>query len=109
MKQLMIPLRVSNVVMTGKIPIDHKFNFADFITGLDGWFIINEELSPIAQKQYERHDGTTSRRYHNRRKCRISVSIWPSGAINIVGLRTTQEGEETLKKVINELESAGIL
>ena len=105
--ELKIPLRVSNIVMTGKIPTLHKLDFTKFISSLDDWFVINEETSPIVQKRYERQDGTTSTRSHH--KCSITVSIWPSGSINIVGLRSIQEGEETLNKVIKEIQAAGIL
>ena len=108
-KELDVPLRVSNLVMSGKIPLDHKLDFGDFISRLDGWFVVNEELSPIVQKRYERQDGTRPRRHHYRRRCSVTVSIWPSGAINIVGLRSVEEGEETRDKVLLELQLAGIL
>jgi len=104
-----IPMNVSNIVMTGKFPLKHKLDLGDFIKNLQGWFVINEETSPIIQKRFERTDGTTSRRTH--RKGCVTVSVWPSGAINIVGLRSVREGNETLNKVTGEirelLQSAG--
>ena len=98
-----VSLRVTNIVMTGRIPIEHKFDFADFIRNLEGWLIINEEISPIIQKQF--HRKTISHRTHRRHN--ITVSIWPSGAINIVGLRSVEEGHETLCNVMDELRSGG--
>jgi len=105
--ELKIPLRVTNLVMTGKLPIQHKLDFRRFINDLDEWYIVNDEKVPIAQKHFERNDGTRSIR--RGRKCNITVSIWNNGSINIVGLRSTKEGEKTLDKIVKELQTAGIL
>ena len=39
---------------------------------------------------------------HNRTKT-ICISVWPSGAINIVGLRSLQEGKKVYGIVVDEL------
>lgn len=107
MNELKIPLRVTNIVMTGKLPIDHKLDFRKFIASLDGWQVINEHMSPIVQKSYIRNDGTIARRTN--RKSRVSVAIWTSGALNITGLRSLEEGREILNKAVKEMQMVGIL
>lgn len=101
------PLKVANMVMSGKIPLEHKLDYAKVVSSCDGWVYFEHRNTPLVQKKFDRNDGTRSNRY--KRKCNITVSIWASGSINIVGLRSVEEGEEIRDQVVKELEAGGIL
>jgi TATA-box binding protein (TBP) (component of TFIID and TFIIIB) len=95
-------LKVSNIVMTGKLPIKGKLDFRELVGKMYGWRIVNEEICGILQKRYIRIEGTKS--VHGKTHS-VTVSIWNSGAVNIVGLRSIREGELTYQKVLEELKS----
>ena len=97
-------LRVVNVICTGRLPFKkldfHKIMEKSFMD----WNLVNEEMSPILSVRFKRKDG--KKNVHHKKKC-ICVSIWTSNAINIVGLRSLQEGNKYYDKILKELNRIG--
>jgi len=95
-------LRVSNMVMTGRIPFKRKLKLDEtnkLIQRLN-WIIINEECSPILQKKILR--GETKLSVHHKEKGML-LCLWASGAVNITGIITRKEGNKGYEKIISDL------
>lgn len=96
-------LRISNMIMTGKMPFKKKLNEIEvtrLINNCD-WMLINEEISPILSKTMP------IRKYpklsvHGKIK-QPYVSIWTSGSINILGIINKEEGNKVYDLVMNDL------
>jgi len=96
-------LRISNMVFTGKLPFVKKFNEAErerLINKAD-FMIVNEENSPILSKRIPlRKNPKLS--VHNKEK-QPYVSIWYTGAINIVGVISRKEADEVYEIVLKDI------
>ena len=97
-------LRITNVVCTGKLPFDKKIDFSKVIKKSKfDWRIINEDICPILQVRFLREwNGKTDYTVQKKRKG-ICVSVWYSGAVNIVGVLSLEEAEKYYKKVSDEM------
>ena len=94
-------LRISNVVCTGKLPFNKKINFAKIVKKSNfDWVIVNEEICPILQVFFLRKEKDLN--VHIKRK-RICISIWYSGAVNIVGVLSLAEAQKYYDKVTIEI------
>ena len=80
-------LKVSNVVVTGKIPLKKQLDYKKIIQKSRWlWQINNEEMSPILSVRFIKKGDNV----HKKRKSAY-VSIRHSGAINIVGVLSMKE------------------
>ncbi len=95
-------LKVSNIVMTGKLPIKRKLKVSeiDRLITKAGYFAINEESSLILQKKIPIKTYGLS---VQRKQKGWSIFIWASGAINIVGLQKIKEGKEAYNIALKDL------
>ena len=96
-------LRITNMVFTGKLPFKHKLREIEkhrLVMKAD-FMVVNEEISPILSK-----------RVRIRKKIEVSVhgkekqpyvSIWSSGAINIVGVRSRPEANKVYDLVLKDI------
>ena len=86
-------LRVSNMVITGKMPFKKKLNEAERkrLVLKGGYFLINEDTSPIFMKKMQIRKKVIIS-VHNKQKIPVAF-IWTSGAINIVGVLNKKEGD----------------
>ena len=96
-------LYVSNMVVTGKILLNKLMSVDEGNELIEkyGWMWINEEYSPILSKRIELRkeqklsvQGKIKQPY---------VSIWTSGAINIVGVRSMKEAKQVYEIVLKDL------
>jgi len=96
------PLRISNIVLTGKMSFKHKLREKEVSRlihrGKFNWMVINEEVSPIIQAHIEKEGISVQKSKKN-----ACISIWTSGAINIVGIQSIEEGEKIYLKVLSEI------
>ena len=97
-------LRISNMIFTGRIWEGVKLNEAEvkrlIFKGTLNWMMINEDVSPIISAHIDRPKKELS--VHRKQKC-FYVSIWTSGAINIVGVRSRKEANEVYDKVFKDI------
>lgn len=96
-------LRVSNIVMTGRIPLKSKISQEEankLIERFD-YVCVNEENSPILSKRIKLRERVEFS-VHGKEK-QPFVSVWHSGAINIVGVVSRQEANKVYEIVLNEL------
>ena len=97
-------LRITNLIVTGDLPFKQRLDYKKIIKkSALNWEINNEDMSPILSVRFYRENGIN---VHKRRKC-IYSSIWHSGKINIVGLRSMKEAKETYNKIVDELKKIG--
>ena len=96
-------LYISNMVVTGKIKLNKLISTEQGNTLMRkfGWMWINEECSPILSKTIQlRKDNKMS--IHHKIK-QPYVSIWTSGAINIVGVTSMKEAKKVYDLVLKDL------
>lgn len=92
-------LKVVNMVVTGKMPLTKKLSFIDVVKRSNWiWQIINEELCPILSTKFFKS------KVHKKGET-ISINIWYTGAINIVGVKSLQEAKKYYQLTIDELKS----
>lgn len=96
-------LKISNMVLTGRIPIEGKISNeeANKMIQRFNWMCLNEENSPILSKRIVLREKIKFS-VHGKEK-QPYVSIWHSGAINIVGVLSRKEANKVYEIVINEL------
>ncbi len=95
-------LRITNIVCTGRLPF--KVDFQKIMeNSKSDWQVVNEDMCPILQRRFLR-GGINNLNVHKKRKG-ICVSIWCSGAINIVGALSLEEAQKCYDKVISEIKS----
>lgn len=96
-------LRISNIVFTGKMPFTYKLKHEEVKRLIleAGYFGVNEEISPIFSKRVKIRDkiklsvqGKEKQPY---------VSIWTSGAINIVGVINRKEANQVYDIVLKDI------
>ncbi len=79
-------LRITNMIFTGRIWKGKKLNEEEvkrlIFRGSLNWVMINEDVSPIISAHIDRPKKDLN--VHRKQKS-FYVSIWTSGAINIVG------------------------
>jgi len=95
-------LKVSNMIMSGRIPVKRKFKIEEvnkLINRLN-WFLPRED-NIMFSKQFK-YRKKVELNVHKQQK-NPYVSIWYSGAIVIVGLRSKKEGNEIYDLVIKDL------
>ncbi len=96
-------LYISNMVVTGKILLNKLISVEEgnkLISNF-GWMWINEEYSPIISKTIQlRKEKKLS--VHKKIK-QPYVSIWTSGAINIVGVVSMKEAKQIYEIVLKDL------
>lgn len=97
-------LRITNMIFTGRMWEEKKLNEEEvkrlIFKGSLNWALINEDTSPIISAHINRPKKEIGAR--GRQKC-FYVSIWTSGAINIVGVRSRKEANEVYSKVIKDI------
>jgi len=96
-------LKISNIVFTGRLPFKRKLKREeiDKLIIKFNWFYINEEISPILSKKIKIRE---KREFSVQRKEKQPhVSIWSSGAINIVGVVSRKEANQVYDLVIKDL------
>ena len=97
-------LRISNMIFTGRIWKDLKLNEEEvkrlIHKGDLNWMIVNEEFSPMIAAHIDRPKKELS--VHKKQKC-FYVTIWTSGAINIVGVRSRKEANEVYSLVLKDI------
>ncbi len=94
-----ISLKVCNIIFTGvlsKRGIDLGKVRAK---SKRQWLLINEETSPILQLKISR-DGEVNIHRNTKTMC---ISIWHSGTINIVGVRSRKEAEKCYRIARKEI------
>jgi len=96
-------LYISNMVVTGKISLNRLISVEEGNKLINnfGWMWINEERSPILSKTIQlRKEQVLS--VHKKIK-QPYVSIWTSGAINIVGVKSMKEAKQVYEIVLKDL------
>lgn len=97
-------LRISNMIFTGRMWDGVKLKEEEIKRlirkGELNWMIINEDISPILSAYIERPKKEIGN--HGQRKC-FYVSIWTSGAINIVGVRSRKEANYVYNLVMKDI------
>ena len=94
-------LRVTNMVVSGKIPTKKKLDYGFIIERSKFlWLLRNEDMSPILSVRFERE--SKEKNVHKKTKS-VYISLWPSGAINLVGVRSLQEAKKFYEKITKEL------
>ncbi len=94
-------LKIVNLIVSGKIPIKKRFTnnqVADLINKC-GWFSPRED-NILFSKQFDYRKPQMN--VHKKQK-NPYVTIWFSGAIVIVGLRSKKEANDIYDLVINDL------
>ncbi len=101
MKNMTDNLRITNMIVTGNIPLKKRLSY-DIIVKKSKylWQVTNEEISPILSCRFNRKDN--DKNVQKKRKS-IYISVWHSGAINIVGVRSITEARECYNKIVEEL------
>ncbi len=97
-------LYVSNMVVTGKIKLNRLISVKEGnkLVNDFGYMWVNEEVSPILSKSLKGFRKEERMSVHNKIK-QPYVSIWTSGAINIVGVKSMKEAKQVYEIVISEL------
>lgn len=97
-------LRISNIIFSGRIWEGVKLNQKEvkrlIFKGDLNWMMINEDISPIISAHIPRPKKEIS--VHGTKKC-FYVSIWTSGAINIVGVRSRKEADHVYNLVLKDI------
>ena len=92
-------LRISNMIVTGFI--GKKVNIQNLIKNSKWlWEINNEDMSPIYATRIIK-DKKILNVQHKPKS--IYVSLWSSGAVNIVGVTKFKDAKEVYKKLLKEL------
>ena len=94
-------LKITNMAMNGRMPFEHKLNEKEInnliMNGALGWMNIQEK--PMVISIDIEKEGLNAR---GKRK-KIHVSLWPTGAIIIVGITKKKEADEIYEIVFNEI------
>ncbi len=94
-------LRITNVVVTGKIPLKKRLDYNYIISNSKFmWFVVNEDMSPILSTRFPKEYKNLN--VHKKVKSAY-VSVWHSGAINIVGVQSLKEARDIYNKIVKEL------
>ena len=91
------------MVLTGKLPFNHKLNHAEcnrLIQKAD-YMVINEENSPIYMKRMPIRKSKEMS-VHGKEKMPTAF-LWTSGAINITGAISKEEGDQVYDLVLKDL------
>ena len=93
-------IKVTNMIMSGKLPFK-KINYEKIISESDlKWFIpCNENQVQMISTQFKKKNEKTRR---NKQRC-VYITVWNSGAINITGLTSIEEGEKYFKIIKKEI------
>ena len=104
-KLKMNKLRITNIIMTGKLPIVNRLNFKNIIQNSKYvWFIPTPETcTQVCSTKFLREDGVNVAKH---RKC-VYISLWASGSINLVGLKSFKEGYKYYDLILKELKRIG--
>jgi hypothetical protein len=99
-----IKMRVTNMSFSGKIPLAAKLSREDIERlikrGHLGWMLVNEEQSPILSAEVPKPDGSLNKRGEPKKGY---VSVWNSGAINIIGVTSENEAETIYSMVMEDI------
>ena len=98
----MIDLRVTNVICSGWLPIKKKLNFRSIIINSKLiWFVATPDYcTPILSTRFLREKAKSNVR---KKQKQVYISLWTSGAINMTGLKSLQEGKKYYKIIEKEL------
>lgn len=94
--------RVVNVICSGKLP-DTVFPIDNERIIKNSKYVVemrNEEICPILAFSFVRNGNDIN--IYGKKKC-VCASIWTSGSINIVGLKSLIEGKKFYRLVVAEL------
>lgn len=96
-------LRISNIVMTGKLPFKRKLKESETnkLCLKGDYIVINEDNSPIFMKRMPIRK-VKELSVHNKEKG-VTCFIWTSGAINITGAITIEEGNKGYELVMKDI------
>jgi len=96
-------LRITNMIFSGRMPFKRKLKTeeGDKLVFRFNWQWINEEISPIISKRMKIRK-IKKLNVHGKIK-QPYVSIWCSGAINIVGVVNRKEANQVYDLVIKDL------
>ena len=91
------------MVVTGKIGLNKLISVEEGNKLINnfGWMWINEECSPIIAKTIQLRKENNLSTHHKIKQ--PYVSIWTSGAINIVGVVSMKEAKQVYNLVLNDL------
>ena len=97
-------LRITNMIFTGRIwegkKLIHKEVSKLIKKGAISWMMVNEDISPIISAYITKPKKELN--VHRKFKC-FYVSIWTSGAINIVGVRSRKEANYVYDLVVKDI------
>jgi hypothetical protein len=95
-------LKITNIIMTGRLPVKHKLDFSKIIMNSKyKWFIATPENStPICSTRFMREEENKNVFKHTKQ---IYISLWNSGAINFCGLKSFKEGYKYYNLIQTEL------
>ncbi|KKM20704.1 hypothetical protein LCGC14_1642880 [marine sediment metagenome] len=94
-------MRVTNVICTGRIPLKKRLNFSNIIKESKWiWIIKNEEYSPICTTKIKREGKDLN---VQKKQKGVYISLWTTGAINMVGLKSLREAKKYYGIVLEEL------
>ncbi len=98
-------LKIVNMVLTTRLPFSRKLNIKDIkkLINKFGYMGVNEECSPIYCKRVKIREKIELS-IHKKEK-QPYVSLWCSGALIIVGVRSKKEASQVYDIVINELKT----
>lgn len=94
-------MKITNMVVSGRLPLKKKINYSTIVKKSKLlWQIANEDVSPILSIRFYREKKKLN--VHKKRKS-VYASIWNSGAINIVGVKSLSEAEKYYTIIFKEL------
>jgi len=95
-------LRITNMVLTGKLPFSEIDICKVIKKSKFCWIILREDISPILQTRIEK-PGLTST---GKKKC-AAISLFRSGTINIVGVISKGEADKYYDMIVRDLKGMG--
>jgi hypothetical protein len=94
-------MRISNIVLTGKLPLKRKLNYNEILRFIDkgklDWNLIDEERTPRLQTIIAKDEYSNSGK--QKKAC---ITIWFPNTINMTGIKSVQEAEEYFDEVLGE-------
>ncbi len=91
MEKEVIELKISNIVMHGKLPFKHKPRESELRHLINNsnlfWNLTNEEITPLLTIYFEK----------------TYVSVLSSGAVHMAGLKSIEDGHKYCSIILHEL------
>lgn len=97
-----VRMKVSNIVLTGKMPFKHFLRSNEMVKILEkstlNWDIVNQDSSPMLIVRFKKNGLNKLKKV--KQSC---LSIWHSGNMMIAGVETIAEGKRNCLRVLNDL------